>query len=405
MKIAIVIDSILGVGGASRQALYLASELTKTGQDVAIYTYYWDENSEYKELFGNIEIISLYKTESEWRTASASLQENKLLKRLHQSFVLNKKNLQALALLIPTDVDVINPHSSCHPITRYVKRLNPKLVSVAMINDPDLNRWSAIRFGIKENIFKKIFRFLSDLPEVLLLKQHNKIIVLDHLNRVWMKKLAGVEATVVRSGLDIQHFAKNQNRSMAAPTKNDTIRLLGIGILMEHRRFEDAILAIKILRNEGYNATLTIIGAHDSTNPYKLNLDTIIRENHLTEYIILLNKISEEELVESFASHHFFVFPNHLQTWGLAIFEAMASKLPVIVSNSTGGSEMLTHKENAWIISPKNPADIAEAIIRLSNDPEQYKTISENGYDFVSKNISWTKYATAMLEQFKSVQK
>jgi len=98
-----------------------------------------------------------------------------------------------------------------------------------------------------------------------------------------------------------------------------------------------------------------------------------------------------------------FVFPNHLQSWGLAVFEAMASGLPVVVSKSAGASEVLTDGENALLVNPKNPGEIAKAIQSLIDNPDLYRTLSKNGRDFVEQNISWVKYTDQMEDVFKRV--
>ena len=94
-----------------------------------------------------------------------------------------------------------------------------------------------------------------------------------------------------------------------------------------------------------------------------------------------------------------------MQTWGLAVFEAMACGLPTIVSNTTGASEVLEHGKNVLLVSPKSPEKIAGKIRRLIDNPFLYKDISKNSIDFVKNSISWQKYTEEMFDVFKSLIK
>jgi glycosyltransferase involved in cell wall biosynthesis len=95
-----------------------------------------------------------------------------------------------------------------------------------------------------------------------------------------------------------------------------------------------------------------------------------------------------------------FVFPAHNQTWGLVVFEAMASGLPVVVSNTTGASEVLTHMKNALIFNSKNYNEMADMIEMLISDLRLYENIRLNGSKFVKENISWYKYGLKVEEIF-----
>ena len=80
----------------------------------------------------------------------------------------------------------------------------------------------------------------------------------------------------------------------------------------------------------------------------------------------------------------------------------MASGLPVIVSKTAGASEILIHGENALIVDPKRPSQIAWAVQRLFNDTSLYTDISKNGREFVEHTLSWRRYAQDMKRIFST---
>jgi glycosyltransferase involved in cell wall biosynthesis len=71
------------------------------------------------------------------------------------------------------------------------------------------------------------------------------------------------------------------------------------------------------------------------------------------------------------------------------------------VSRGSGGHEVLTDKENALLVNPCAPHEIATAIEFLMTRPEEMWRIQQNGTEFVKANLSWAKYAERMEEVFK----
>lgn len=61
-------------------------------------------------------------------------------------------------------------------------------------------------------------------------------------------------------------------------------------------------------------------------------------------------------------------------------FETLALGLPYVTARTIGVLEILSDGESAIFVSPADPADLAEKISKLKNDPELAKRIGEAGY-------------------------
>ncbi len=83
----------------------------------------------------------------------------------------------------------------------------------------------------------------------------------------------------------------------------------------------------------------------------------------------------------------------------------MACGMPVIVSRTAGASEILTDGENALLVNPKKPQEIADAIERLVENPELYMRLSVKGRKFVEERMSWERSAHNLLALFERVRK
>ncbi len=73
------------------------------------------------------------------------------------------------------------------------------------------------------------------------------------------------------------------------------------------------------------------------------------------------------------------VFPSYAEAFAVAPLEAMACGCPTIYSKFGSGSELIEHAVNGLLIDPKDPIDIANAIILVLQDKQLAKRLSVLG--------------------------
>ena len=73
------------------------------------------------------------------------------------------------------------------------------------------------------------------------------------------------------------------------------------------------------------------------------------------------------------------IMPSLRESFGLAALEAMAMKLPVIASRIGGLEEVVEHEKTGLLVAPGDAAALAEAILRLAENPEMGKKMGEAG--------------------------
>jgi glycosyltransferase involved in cell wall biosynthesis len=84
-----------------------------------------------------------------------------------------------------------------------------------------------------------------------------------------------------------------------------------------------------------------------------------------------------------------FVFPTTFEGSSIAVFQAMALKLPVITTLNSG--TVLRHEESCEIVEVGDRTGLVNAMDRLFRNKEYRQKIAENGYA-LSKNYSWSDY-------------
>jgi glycosyltransferase involved in cell wall biosynthesis len=129
---------------------------------------------------------------------------------------------------------------------------------------------------------------------------------------------------------------------------------------------------------------LEIIGEGEERD----NIEREIKELGLERHITLLGKRADVEKVISKWS--VFVLPSIAETFGITILEAYAAGVPVIASNVSGISDLVTNKKTGILVEPEDPNAIASNIIKLLDHPAEAAKLARGGREKV-KDYEWRK--------------
>ena len=403
MKIAVIQSKLNGTGGSQRQTIGYARAFQKLGHEVTVYAIIYDKDRCFPAMCEDLRIVSL----------PGAFVMPKPLTIPFLGFVnylrysrAESKAARRLSLLIGPDTDVLHAHDRlAFRVAAYYKKNVRNIPSVLMMSDILTKTWIAWRKSqfdpvLVPTLKRRVFNWIFDTYEVgKYIRPHEAITTLDIRTREWAKDYFGKEAVCVRSGLDIDQFPFVAHEGC----RDKRVRLLVAGIFFLHRRYEDAVDAVKLLCDAGYDARLSMIGNYTANNEYRAyqkRLMSLANGLGIGDRVTCSGEVSEDELRHSYQTHDVYVSPNHLQSWGLAAFEAMASGLPVVISRTAGASEILANEENALIVDAKSPDQIAAAVRQLVDDGNLYQALSRRGRAFAEENVSWERVARETIKVF-----
>ncbi|MDQ5970999.1 MAG: hypothetical protein QG603_776, partial [Patescibacteria group bacterium] len=118
-----------------------------------------------------------------------------------------------------------------------------------------------------------------------------------------------------------------------------------------------------------------------------------INENNLADYIKIVRPSDEDwKFMKAF---DFFVLPSVKEGLPYAILEAGLAQVPVISTEVGGIPEIITNKENGYLVAPANPLSLKNTIVELSNNPTLAQSLDEKNYTNIKENFSLTKTTEA----------
>jgi glycosyltransferase involved in cell wall biosynthesis len=159
-------------------------------------------------------------------------------------------------------------------------------------------------------------------------------------------------------------------RPAAPPPVREALRLISIGGLVPVKNHTALLECVAHIVTRGCNATLTLVG----DGPLRSELETRARELGIADRVTFTGHLSRAATARSLAASHIYVCCSHIETFGLAVAEALATGRPV-VTTACGGPEEIVGPGLGQIVRSNDPAAIADAVLDVQDrlnmfDPE-----------------------------------
>jgi len=144
--------------------------------------------------------------------------------------------------------------------------------------------------------------------------------------------------------------------------------------------------------------------------PLKERLKTLVRQLGLDEHVEFVGFIPNDQVPRLLQTFDAFVNCSTSESFGVAILEASACGLPVVVTKVGGVSEVCLAGRTGIMVEPNNSKELAQALIRLAKDRALREKMGLAGRKFVLENYIWRDNVDKMLTLmegmlFKSVKK
>ncbi|PRX04791.1 UNVERIFIED_ORG: glycosyltransferase involved in cell wall biosynthesis [Actinomadura viridilutea] len=128
--------------------------------------------------------------------------------------------------------------------------------------------------------------------------------------------------------------------------------------------------------------------------------ERLVRELALGERVRFAGGIGDEELGELLASAEIAVVPSRYEGFSLPAVEHMASGTPLIASRAGALPEVVG--DAAVLVEPGDDEELAAALRRLHDSPEERARLSEAALARVRERFAWRAVAQATVEHYRA---
>ncbi len=153
------------------------------------------------------------------------------------------------------------------------------------------------------------------------------------------------------------------------------------------KRFDLAIRAMEQVRKRHPRVQLVIPGpptAHTAT------LRALVAELGLTEAVVFLGPIAEDELQTLYEGAAVYVYPAPEEDFGMGVIESMAKGVPVVAWNQAGPT-VTVGKGTGHLAEPLEVSDYAEDIASLLDDPDANQAMGERAFAW-ARRFDWERH-------------
>lgn len=187
--------------------------------------------------------------------------------------------------------------------------------------------------------------------------------------------------SVIPNGVDTDFFAPAQQTS-----HTDGFHVLFVGrFTAEKNLFHLLDQYAKIESAFPGKTSLRMVG----DGPQMHELQRHAAESGLGKSVTWCGWTTKEQLRELYTTSSCFVNPSFYEGMPNTVLEAMASGLPVVVSDVPGNNTLVEEDRNGYVFDLKKPDAFFEALARMVRDPEGAERMGLHGRQRVVDNYSW----------------
>jgi glycosyltransferase involved in cell wall biosynthesis len=154
----------------------------------------------------------------------------------------------------------------------------------------------------------------------------------------------------------------------------ETSKLIVCAARLELEKDIPSLISAMQMVHEKYPQTVCVIAG---SGALKDDLTQQINDLGLSKIIHLLGFRTDVHAL--IAAADIFVLPSLAEPFGLVILEAMALGKPVMATDAGGPKEIVKNNETGFLVTPKSPDDLANAMLKLLSDPKISTAMGDAG--------------------------
>ncbi len=260
-------------------------------------------------------------------------------------------------------VDVLIQDELNHPSLFMLNRRLRERVSYPIVSLVHLIRCYEPRPVWQNAIYRQIERrYLSSVDGFIF----NSEMTRKQVDQLLLETPSGEKrATVAPPGCDRLPVGVD-SAQIKERAQDETLRLLFIGNVIPRKGLHVLVHALANLSDARW--TLTVLGNPNVQPVYTRHILYLLERNKLLERVSFKGAVSDVEVSEYLKISHVLVVPSTYEGYGIVYAEGMGYGLPAIGAMDGGAQEIITHRNDGFLVSPGDHMALQNYLAELISD-------------------------------------
>jgi glycosyltransferase involved in cell wall biosynthesis len=208
--------------------------------------------------------------------------------------------------------------------------------------------------------------------------------------RLAHQTMPDLEIPVIPNGVDTRTF-----RPANGPRRAPEVNIVCVGRLIERKGQHHLLRAFADAHAQCNSPiTLTLVGTGDAED----SLHCVANDLGVADAVTFTGFVPRNDMPAVYRQADIFVLPSQNEGMSIALLEAMASGLPVVVTDTAGGTaELVEHEVNGYVVPWADVLALTRALAMLVHDKEGRFHMGCNSRRMV-KPFSWSVLTRKYLE-------
>ncbi|MBI3802128.1 MAG: glycosyltransferase family 4 protein [Deltaproteobacteria bacterium] len=193
-------------------------------------------------------------------------------------------------------------------------------------------------------------------------------------------------------GVDLAVFTPQPFRPHPAP-----FTILCVGRLVPAKGQHILLAAVERLVKAGRQVRLCLVG----DGPDRARLEEKVRVQGLEPYVTFAGAVNQDRIRALYAEADVFALASFAEGIPVVLMEAMAMSIPCVTTYITGIPELIRDGIDGLLVPPADAAALADAIVRLMDDPALRQRLGEAGRRRVQDKYDLNRNTAALAALFR----
>lgn len=209
----------------------------------------------------------------------------------------------------------------------------------------------------------------------------------------------GFDSVVADNGIPVSRIA----HSKAAPFTDGKLHFIQVSRLDLEQKGQDILIkALKIVKDDFKNDNFVMHFVGSGGDEEKLQ--QMVISLNMGNHVVFEGLKNQEWVYDNLCNYDLFIQPSRYEGFGLTVAEAIAAKIPVLVSNIEGPLEIIDGGRLGLSFENKNTISCAEKIKQFLINGRNNEQV-EAAYEYVKNKYDVSVTARKYLDVYKSVKK